>query len=340
MVQQIKRINSLSLATLQSLYLRYFKEDASQCNDVRTLVRKLQYWLQKKNFKYHNRTMSAALAATTREVLNLSIQEEVMGKGKKGKGKKGTKKVTKQDDDLDDSDDLDDDDDGPETTDDDDSDDSDDDGDDDDDDGDDDDDDGDDDDSDDDDGDDDDDASDDDGDDSDDSDDDGDEDEGEPEPATGKKGKKDKKKRTAPGRTGSGTVVRLRKQKFKISYVYEAIVQVLAANRKLKAIDGEIADAIQKAFPTVNYKKYRVEADRKKYNKGLFKGQPEGGPERKSVAYNEDGSVLKRVVPEQLRPQVEKTQKAAKAKAAEKAEAEAKASKKGKKGKKGKKSKD
>lgn len=267
-VQQVRKIQTLSLETLQRLYTKYFKEDATGCDNIPVLVRKLQYLLQKKNKKYLGEKMSPKLRETSREVLATPInpiQEETMPKKVK-KSKKGTKatkpEVIEEDDeeledeDLEDEDDDDEDDDSDDDDDDDDE------------------------------------ESEDEGDDEDeDEDEDDDEEEGdEPTP----------KKRTAPIRTGEATVCKLKGKVIKSSFIYELMVKVFQANRKLKATDQEIASAVKKAYPNSTFETYRVEADRKKYNTAKFKGQSEP-PENKSVPYTAEGKVLKRVIPEQLR---------------------------------------
>ncbi len=281
-IQQIKTISGLSLATLQRLYLKHFKEDASRCDDARLLARKLQYWLQFKYKKHNGQELTKALRSKTREVLALPItpeqEEQPMAKVKRSK--KSTKKAKAEpvdeveedeDDDLDD--DLDEDGDDAETEDDDDDDDED--------------------------------ESDaeegdevDEDDDDDDDDDEGDEGEEEETP---------KPKREAPARTGTSTIIKLRNQKLKANFVYEAMVKIFHANRKLKATDEEIQASVQKAFPNVNFKKYRVEADRKKYNKGMFKGQ-DGAPGKQSIPYTPEGKKLVRGIPPPLRDHVKRGQ--------------------------------
>jgi cobalamin biosynthesis protein CobT len=116
-----------------------------------------------------------------------------------------------------------------------------------------------------------------------------------------------KAKRKAPARTGVAKVLKLKGLKIKAKFIYEAMVAIFKANRKLKATDEEIAAVVQKAWPDASFEVYRVNADRKKYNKGAFQNQ-KGAPEKQSVEYDEKGKVRVREIPAQLKDYVKRGQ--------------------------------
>src|SRR5260221_9164212 len=84
-VRQLRTIEVLSLPTLQALYLRYYKEDASECEDTRLLIRKLQYWFQHKYYTFHQTPISSKFRRRMDEMRALSLipegdEEDTVGK--------------------------------------------------------------------------------------------------------------------------------------------------------------------------------------------------------------------------------------------------------------------
>lgn len=221
-VRQIRLIGILSLPTLQRLYLKYFQEDASHCTDAALLARKLQYWFQRKYYRYHQKPMSIELSRKCNQVIALPITQE-------GYMKKSALKAKAVEEEVE-----------------------------------------------------------------------------EVEEAEAAEEEAEKEtKRKAPTKTGEPKVIKLKGVKFHAKFIYEALVAMFKANRKLKATDAEFAESIRKAWAGtgINYENYRVNADRKKYNAGQFRGQT-GEPEKKSVEYDAKGNVVTRVIPKQLKKYV------------------------------------
>lgn len=291
-IQQIRQIATLSMPTLQRLYARYFKEDASECMDPKVLVRKLQYMLQYRWYRWSGTPMHPKLRRRTKEMMALSIGadgrtaddlafdnegESPMAKIQKDAKVKETPKLkTKpvpepEEDDDEDIDDLDEDEDEGDGN-------------------------------------------------EDEDDDDGDEDEEEEEA-------EETPKRKPPARTGEPVTVKLKGTKFKAKFIYEFLVPMFAMNNKLKATDAEITAAVKAVWPNSTYEMSRVNADRKKYNAGRFQNQSGTVPEKTSKEWDAEGNKIVRVVPPHLAKQVE-LMKAGKIKRIKKAdEAPAKATK-------------
>jgi len=110
-------------------------------------------------------------------------------------------------------------------------------------------------------------------------------------------------KAKAPSNKGVARNFKLKGQKFSCKFIYEAMVQIFAVNKKLKATNEEIHAAITGAWPEAKFEPYRVNADRKKYNAGAFNGQ-KGKPEFSSKEYDAEGNVVKRQIPDQLKAYV------------------------------------
>lgn len=119
----------------------------------------------------------------------------------------------------------------------------------------------------------------------------------------------EKTKRTGVKRDGTVHVVKLGGLKFKGKFLYEVLPALLKANRKIKASDHVIAEAIRKAWAGtgMNYEDRRVAGERTMYNKGKIKGMT-GVPEHPLKEYDEKGNVKVRVIPEQLKKFVKKGQ--------------------------------
>lgn len=264
-VQPILRIGQLTLPTLQRLYQKYFHDKSvRRCDDVALLVRKLQYFFQYHWSRIHKRELTVKLQEKCREVIKLPLFPGHIAPSQEGSSMPKNKKDAKVKEKVKAKAEPVEAEEEEEETDD---------------------------------------AEDilDEEEEEEDEDDDDDDNEDIPDVEDeADETEKTKAPRKPPVRTGVPRNFKLKGHKFSAKFIYEAMVAIFAINKKLKATNAEIHEAIVKTWPEAKFEPYRVNADRKKYNAGAFQNQKEK-PEFSSKEYDEEGNVVKREIPEHLK---------------------------------------